>query len=583
MKAVDFYKLQRAIQDRFVGSVMSGFPPAPLLQKKGGTPKKWLWLALSALSFVMVFVVTRLGYGALDSGLSLHSWRALPLYVLFLFGFVFGLVQAWTLRVREQALPYGSGVYLFPACLIDARSDAFAVYDIKDLVGADARGSSVRVLIGGKEFVFPVSDPETANRTVAAIHDGKERTAKALATEDERELVSVDPLHNPRFSSPVGPREAYGIARPVWNTFGWLLALGAAVLVAPLLWKLRNDGSDKTMYARATKANETQAYRAYLARGVAYTDQVEHFDLPRAELRDAVKAGTVEALLAYKTAHPQSRISGELGGEIRAAMLGELEKAKAKNTLLALGAFAAQYPEHGLAPELNDAVHAVYTRALEGYRQHAPTKDKAALPFVEKLFAWAEKKGPKVEVRFRRKKSESLGRADAHVAHTPSFAGEVSYPTHYFDDKHDQKRQEILGAVLASRFDTGLSAELFDFVMGSPLGQDADALPEVQVPTLWITHGVEWSGHSYAATRPRGTYVGLIYPFDATFVIPGDPKPFKFKFDVFKQAPLNLLKESEEPLPIGQAEEKIYDVMSQEAFDTYGRKLLAHFFAEPGK
>ena len=31
MNAVDFYKLPRAIQDRFVGSVMSGFPPAPLL------------------------------------------------------------------------------------------------------------------------------------------------------------------------------------------------------------------------------------------------------------------------------------------------------------------------------------------------------------------------------------------------------------------------------------------------------------------------------------------------------------------------------------------------------------------------
>ena len=35
MKAVDFYKLPRAIQDRFVGSVMSGFPPAPISATKG--------------------------------------------------------------------------------------------------------------------------------------------------------------------------------------------------------------------------------------------------------------------------------------------------------------------------------------------------------------------------------------------------------------------------------------------------------------------------------------------------------------------------------------------------------------------
>ena len=40
MKAVDFYKLPRAIQDRFVGSVMSGFPPAPLLAVKGAASTK---------------------------------------------------------------------------------------------------------------------------------------------------------------------------------------------------------------------------------------------------------------------------------------------------------------------------------------------------------------------------------------------------------------------------------------------------------------------------------------------------------------------------------------------------------------
>ena len=30
MKIVDYYGLQRAIQDRLVGSTMSGFPPAPI-------------------------------------------------------------------------------------------------------------------------------------------------------------------------------------------------------------------------------------------------------------------------------------------------------------------------------------------------------------------------------------------------------------------------------------------------------------------------------------------------------------------------------------------------------------------------
>src|SRR5438128_118121 len=137
MKAVDFYKLPRSIQDRFVGSVMSGFPPAPILAKKGAVPNKLAWLALTGVCFVAIIVVTRLGYGSLESGLSLHSWKALPLYFVLIFGLVFGLVQAFARLVRERALPYGAGVYLFPACVIDAKNDTFKIYETKELQGVD--------------------------------------------------------------------------------------------------------------------------------------------------------------------------------------------------------------------------------------------------------------------------------------------------------------------------------------------------------------------------------------------------------------------------------------------------------------
>jgi len=93
MKAVDFYKLPRSIQDRFVGSVMSGFPPAPILVAKGGTRTKAVWLGLSFGCFLLIVVFARLGYGSLDSRLSLHSAAVLPLYVALVFGIAFGLVQ----------------------------------------------------------------------------------------------------------------------------------------------------------------------------------------------------------------------------------------------------------------------------------------------------------------------------------------------------------------------------------------------------------------------------------------------------------------------------------------------------------
>lgn len=154
MKAVDFYKLPRAIQDRFVGSVMSGFPPAPILVVKGGTSQKLMWLALSAASFVVLLVVTRLGYGDLESILSLHSGKVLPVYLLLVFGFAFGLVQAFARVVRERALPYTAGVYLFPACLIDARDDQFKVHETRDLTSCDVVGSAIRVgFAGGVTFL----------------------------------------------------------------------------------------------------------------------------------------------------------------------------------------------------------------------------------------------------------------------------------------------------------------------------------------------------------------------------------------------------------------------------------------------
>src|SRR4051794_2502109 len=133
MKAVDFYKLPRAIQDRFVGSVLSGFPPAPILAAKGGTVTKLIWLGISASSFVGLIVAARLGYGTLDSGLALQSGKVLALYFALVFGFAFGLVQAFARVVRERALPYTAGVYLFPACLIDARDDQFKIYETKGI------------------------------------------------------------------------------------------------------------------------------------------------------------------------------------------------------------------------------------------------------------------------------------------------------------------------------------------------------------------------------------------------------------------------------------------------------------------
>ncbi|HVJ92204.1 MAG TPA: hypothetical protein VM580_20530, partial [Labilithrix sp.] len=340
----------------------------------------------------------------------------------------------------------------------------------------------------------------------------------------------------------------------------------------------RNWGSDKQLYARATQANDSASYRQYLARGAAYKDEVSDVLLPRAELRDAERIGTVEALLEYKKSHPNSKIGNELSEAIRKAMLAELEKAKAPGTLATLQDFARRYPEHGVEPELSAAIHAVYSRELAAYKKTAPTKDKAAVAFVERLFAYAEKHGPKVEIRFRRKAPTTLERADLFILRTPNFMGVVTYPSRFFDEKHAGPREATLAKALSSQFGSGLPPELFEVALGPVVAEPE--LPEPKSPTLFITHVPEWSGHNYTTTRPRGSYIGLTFNFEAIFVIPGDPKPYRFKSEIFRHAATHVLARPNEPLLApGQAEELVYETMGQDAFEQFGRRLLANFFS----
>lgn len=580
MKHVDFYSLPRAIQDRFVGSVMSGFPPAPILASKGGTSTKQKWLGLSAGCFVAVLITARLGFGDLESALSLHSGKALPLYFLFFFGLAFGLLQAFARVVRERALPYSAGIYLFPACLIDARDDQFKVYETRDLTTVEVQGTSIKIAFaGGASFLFPLMNPAAGQEVVTEVQSARDRAMHANATEDQKELVAVDPLHNPRFSSPVGPSDQYELKRAPWGKLGPVIAAGVAIVFGPSVWALRNRGSDNKMYARATQVNDTPTYRLYMLHGSSHKDEVGDILLPRSELRDAVKANTVDALLKYKTDHPSSKIPLEVQAAIRAAMLAALEQAKQPGTLAALTDFDKRYPDNGVGPEYTAAVHAVYTRNLNDYKTKAPTKDKAATAVIERLFAFAEKSGPKVEVRFKRKANPTLERADQFILKTPTFMGVITYPSRFFDDKHDTTREATLGKTVSTAFDQGLAPELFDVSVGAVVTDD---IAEPKVPTIFIQHGVEWQGANYTSQRPRGSYVGLNFVMDAWFWIPGDAKPYKFHQEFAKAPPLQVLH-TDGPAPgPGEAEEKVYETMATDVFDQFGRKFLANFFAPAG-
>ena len=78
---------------------------------------------------------------------------------------------------------------------------------------------------------------------------------------------------------------------------------------------------------------EEAAIGAYIAQGGKKSDYVGKVLLPRAELVEAQKAGTVEAIDAYTAAHPGSAIAQEVKDARKKALLDELDRAKKVGTV----------------------------------------------------------------------------------------------------------------------------------------------------------------------------------------------------------------------------------------------------------
>ena len=585
MKDVNFYKLSRPVQERFVGSVSGQFAPVPILSARGGTAAPLIWLAVSAGASIALVVVYRVGLGNLESSHSAHGGSMILQYMALIGTATLGVVQAVAYALRTRALPFSPGVYVFPMSVIDARRghriQALPMSDLSTLEGPTGSPATFRLVFPrGKSFSFTAKDPAYAS---AALAEAREQVREAMATNDPSALLGLDPLEQPRFSSPVGPREAMAQSQSPLVKYSWAAAVVLGLALGPVVWHVRNTSSDERMFARASspEQNDLASYRAYLAHGKNHVDEVSQILLPRVELREAEKDGSVEAIQRYIQSHPSSKIQPEVAASLRAAMAAALERAKSAHTLGALQAFAKAHPDHHMEPQLRQAMHAVYEAGLESYRQQAQPKEKNTVAFVERLFAYAEKKGPKVEVRVRHRPSHTLGKADGHIQHFPTFMGKTSYPSGYFDEKHTLTRNTELARVVIARFGDAFPRELLSFEPGAAPAAD-EPLPEVTVPTLFLSDETEWPGSTYTNLVPRGVLCGLNYGFDAVFVLPGDPKPLKFRFDTSRVPDQAVFRDAERVPGQPTPEELVYEATTKKAYEAFEAKYFATFFKAPG-
>jgi hypothetical protein len=578
MQTIDFYKLQRVVQERFVGSVNGSGLPAPILRSNAPPREPPMWLGASVAAVVLLLVLTKVGYGDLASSASMQGARWIIAYVGLFALAVFGVLRAAAVYREHKKSPFRRGVYVFPVGLIDARSPSLRLYPIEDLTNVvDPGGASATTFkldFKSKSFQFGVKDAAQAENAKSELASARGRIDEAGAARESirpKALAALDPLQG--YANPLVSSEPMTPSAPPWATFGWAFAAVSGVVLGISLWAVRNAKSDDLLYEHALAANDGASFRAYLALASRHKAEVSSLLLPRAELRDAQKVGTVGAIEQFIKDHPQTSISNEVAAALKTALLAELGTATQAGTLAAIDDFTRKHPQNHLDAEVRAARHAVYQAALDRYLAQAPAKGVAEQAFVRGLLNWAEMKGPPVEIRFHRTDSKTMDKADAAAAKSRSFKGVVSTPSRYFDAADEKPYEDALASAIVQRFAQVFPTEIIALAVGEPIADPGAPLPaQIAVPTLFIEHGASWSGSIATSKNPGGVFVGLELSYNALFRVPDDTKPVKIKVDGWHAPNLAAAKDDDKP------ETTIYAKMHDEAYDQFQRRLLGAFF-----
>ena len=576
-KKVDFYRLPRPVQDRFAASSKRTAPPAPLLFQRAPRMRVWAYLGGSAAVALVALVLLRAGWGDVASSMALHGVKLVVVDVLLWAAAAYGVVHAMAMLRSLDVLPYKAGTYLFPGCVVEALGPILRVWAVSDAesieqLATPAPGVELRMRDGSRVAVAAGS-VEDADRACKALEQMRAELARATAEDDAHVLAELDPLHDSALSSPIGPTEAMTYSVPVWTRFDFAIAAAAGVALGMLLATTRNSMSDDAMYRSVQAAATIPAYQQYLGQAGRHTEEVRDVLLPRAELQGAVQDGSVEAVEAFLTAHPDSKIGPEIEAALHRAMLVELDKAKKAGTLASLDAFAKKYPDNGLAPELKAARHVLYAQALAGWKKKAQA-DAGTVAFMDRLFAWIEKSGNGTcEVRFRQRPSKTLDDADKKVMKNGHYPGPDALPSRYVTVAAMRAREQRVADDVVKGFAAEIPADVLAVKAGEPLAADAPA--PTTVPTLVVDYAPEWSHVNTVSTKPNTIFAGFNFAFDASFVVP-EGAPLTLKVKSWRGA--ELWKMKDDGMTREEFQQKVYDAMFDGAFDALEKRLEGVFF-----
>lgn len=571
MAKVDFFRLERSIQERFIASTQGAAAPAPLAVRALARDSRVIAYALAGLAAAAAGIVSlRLGFGDLASPYAIAPTWFIAVYAGFFTLAALLVLRAVTRSASAYSVPYRPALYLFPIGVIDARTPDLGVHKISEQTEAVVVGNALRVRIDGSTFDFPAESRAQAEQAAQVLLELRDRLASSGPESSARERASVDPLVDNGFRNPFSPVESLRRVSAGWLRSWPLLALVLGVLLGGAAFLLRNRASEARLYASARAADSGQAYREYLARGGNNPDVAELL-LPRSELRDAVQQKRVAAIEAFMTRHPQPRIQPEVDAALQRALLDELATAQATGTLTALKEYGARYQHYPfVAPYLSRAIDARIAAALQQLKPALAANQTKLLPFMERLLRYTAKHGPEVRVRFQRKPTETLEAAEKALRLSAYFNGGPSLPGQYFDATHATPREAAAAASVLAALAERLPKDLVDARLAPALETNDD--PKASVPTLLFTYHTEMSG-AFLSRRPRMALSGIGLIAKASFEIPGDAEALPFKLTVWRAPDLKSVTDTSTPA-------ELYETMASEAFKRFMKKYLATLFVE---
>ena len=573
MRRVDFFQLARAMQERFLAGAAGEAAPRALLFRPLRRPVPWFWLFGVLVSLGLLAGMLVDGFGSLESPRALASPVMMAAYGAAIWLFSYCLARALGALTSSPLLPFRPGTYLFPVGVIVARSARLVVHPLSELDRVEPAGSKrIRLRFsGGRSFDFEVPDSTQREALVTSAQRGRQDVIRLEAEHNDRELATLDPLLDPKIPTPLLSTIPHRRQISRWPRLALLVAVLPAIGFAWPVYRIRNVMSERAMFAAAQGANTPEAYRAYLARG-GQRAEVPALLLPRSELAVAQREGKAEVVAEVVERYRNQPIQGELELALRELLLADLAKVRRKGSLTALRQFAERIPRRDLVqPEIDAAIRAVYAKALEDYRKQAPSDRPELRPFFEALIKYAEKHGPRVEIRFVREIRKSVPNADKVLKKSNYFAGPAYLPAQYFDARNAAPRERRLADDLIARFQKLFPKDVLTFVLGKPVDAATEPAPAFERPTLFIKHSTLMSG-TYITRRPLAAYVGVGVLFESSFQIPSHSTSLDYQRSVWRTPDVDKVQAEKMP------PKAVYDEMANEAFDRFREKLVTRFF-----